>query len=330
VDLLGGNAKLGQGSLLVAEADESDGSFLHLPASFGIVTNVDNDHLDHYGSLQAIEDAFVHFVNKLPFYGLAVICGEDAGVRRIFPRLTKPVWTYGFSDEWDVMARHVRVEGAGSAFEVWKRQAAGAQAEKLGDIAIGVPGRHNVLNALAATAMSLRLGVPFDAIARGLSKYSGVKRRFELRWEDQARNQRILEDYGHHPTEISATLAAARSVWSGRITCVFQPHRYTRTLHCQEAFLTAFQNADRIILADIYAAGEEPIPGVTAEKLAHAIQGVARAGQIIEYQGDLAQIAKNLPGSMRDGEMVICMGAGSITRLPEQLMAELGQDRKGV
>ena len=323
VDLLGGNAKLGQGSLLVAEADESDGSFLHLPATFGIITNIDNDHLDHYQSLHAIEDAFVHFVGKLPFYGLAVVCGEDPGVQRILARLTKPACTYGFSDDWDLVAKNVQVEGGGSSFEVWRRTSPGVVHEKLGLMKISVPGRHNVLNSLAATAIALRLGLEFEIIARGIARYAGVKRRFELRWEDKARNQRIIDDYGHHPTEISATLAAARSVWSGRITCVFQPHRYTRTLHCRDGFLSAFHHADRIVLTDIYSAGEEPIEGVSAERLVADIKTVSRPDQQVEYQGDLSVLAGRLASGLSNDELIICMGAGTITRLPDQLISEI-------
>ncbi len=327
VDLLGGNAKLGQGSLLVAEADESDGSFLHLPATFGIITNIDNDHLDHYQSLHAIEEAFVQFVGKLPFYGLAVVCGEDPGVQRILARLTKPACTYGFSEDWDLIAKNVQSENGGSSFEVWRRPAPGSAHERLGVMKISVPGRHNVLNALAATAIALRLGLDFDAIARGIARYAGVKRRFELRWEDKSMNQRIIDDYGHHPTEISATLAAARSIWSGRITCVFQPHRYTRTLHCRDGFMSAFHHADRVVLTDIYSAGEEPIEGVSAERLVDDIRKVSHPGQRIEHQGDLALLAGKLAAEFARDELIICMGAGSITRLPDQLISEINKLR---
>jgi len=327
VDLLGGNAKLGQGSLLVAEADESDGSFLHLPATFGIITNIDNDHLDHYQSLQAIEEAFVQFVGKLPFYGLAVVCGEDAGVQRILSRLTKPACTYGFAEDWDLIAKNVESENGGSSFEVWRRATPGSAHERLGLMKISVPGRHNVLNSLAATAIALRLGVEFEAIVRGIARYAGVKRRFELRWEDKSANQRIIDDYGHHPTEIAATLAAARSIWSGKITCVFQPHRYTRTLHCREGFLSAFHHADRVFLTDIYSAGEAPIEGVTAERLVDDIKKVSHPGQQVEHQSDLAALAGRLAGEFANNELIICMGAGSITRLPDQLIAEIQKVR---
>ncbi len=323
VDLLGGNAKLGQGSLLVAEADESDGSFLTLPASFAVVTNIDNDHLDHYKSLQAIEDAFVSFVGKLPFYGLAAVCGEDPGVRRVLGRFSKPVQTYGFSDEWDLVARRIEPQGLGVRFEVHRRPGPGELHEHLGDISLSVPGRHNVLNALATITIALRLGVPFEKITTGLKRYGGVKRRFEKRWEDVARRRLILDDYGHHPTEIAATLSAARTIWEGKITCIFQPHRYSRTLHCHDGFLSAFHHADRIILSDIYGAGEDPIEGVTSFQLAQDIRQVARPGQVIQYISDLDVIAETVAKDLGPNEMVICMGAGTITRLPEQMIRHL-------
>jgi len=220
VDSLGGsNAKLGKGRYVVAEADESDGSFLHLPASLGVVTNIDNDHLDHFGNITAVETAFVDFVAKLPFYGLAMVCGEDAGVKRCLERFTKPFLTYGFSEEWDLYARDVECEGLSSKFNVIK-------GSELGQFELSVPGRHNVLNALASIGIALHLGIDVDQIRKGLKEFKGVKRRFEIRWQDIKRRRVIIDDYGHHPTEIHATLMAARKFWPGRIISVFQPHRY--------------------------------------------------------------------------------------------------------
>ena len=207
VDSLGGNAKLGQGKYLVAEADESDGSFLHLPATLAIVTNIDNDHLDHYGSLEMIDQAFISFVGELPFYGIAAVCGDDLGVKRVLHRLTKPVVTYGFSAESDYSACEVKALGLGSSFEVFSKR----EDQVLGKVKINVPGEHNVLNALAAVAIGLHMGIEFAAVARGLEEFKGVKRRFEIRWQDVENKKVIVDDYGHHPTEIAATLAAARS-----------------------------------------------------------------------------------------------------------------------
>lgn len=314
VDSLGGsNAKLGKGRYVVAEADESDGSFLHLPASLGIVTNVDNDHLDHFGNITAVEAAFVDFVAKLPFYGLAVVCGEDAGVKRCLERFTKPFLTYGFSEEWDLYAQDVECEGLSSKFKVIK-------GSDLGQFELSVPGRHNVLNALASIGIALHLGISVDHIRNGLKEFKGVKRRFEIRWHDVKSNRVVIDDYGHHPTEIHATLMAARKYWPGRIISVFQPHRYSRTLHCKDGFLSAFAQSDLVLITDIYAAGEEPIPGVDSASLVNEMKTVAHPGQEILYTGDLKSTEEAVLQRFSDGDLVICMGAGSITKLPESLI----------
>lgn len=322
VDSFGGNAKLGQGKYVVAEADESDGSFLHLPATFGVVTNIDNDHLDHFGNLNAIEDAFINFVGKLPFYGLAAVCGEDPGVKRCLSRWTKPVFTYGFSEEFDLFAKEVITHGLKSEFKVYMRSEPSQSPQLLGTATLMVPGRHNVLNALAAIAIALRLEISFDQIVKGLREFYGVKRRFDIRWRDDARRRAIVDDYGHHPTEIAATLGAARDFWSERIISVFQPHRYSRTLHCRDGFLTSFLNSDLIVLTDIYSAGEEPIPGVDAATLAADLKNVARPNQQVIYTGDLKATQEYLSQIFKDGDLILCLGAGSITRLPEALKAQ--------
>ncbi len=330
VDSLGGNAKLGQGDYVVAEADESDGSFLHLPATFGVVTNVDNDHLDHFGNIQRVEDAFVEFVAKLPFYGVAAVCGEDPGVCRILGRLTKPAVTYGLSERWDLWGSKVEPEGMGTRFEVHWRDATGKR-ERLGGAVIHVPGVHNVLNALASIAIGRALGLSFASSVEGLASFRGVKRRFEIRWQDNARRMAVVDDYGHHPTEIAATLAAARSVWvepggsrlTRRVLVAFQPHRFTRTLHCRDGFMSAFRDADRVWISDIYAAGEEPIDGVSAQGLADDLARTAVAGQDIVYSGSLEETRDRLLQVAKDGDLVLCLGAGSITRLPDQLAVAL-------
>ncbi|MGK5081955.1 UDP-N-acetylmuramate--L-alanine ligase [Bdellovibrionota bacterium FG-1] len=321
VDSLGGNAKLGQGRFLVAEADESDGSFLHLPATLAIITNIDNDHLDHYGSLEAIDHAFVAFIGELPFYGVAAVCGEDPGVRRILNRVSKPIVTYGLSDEWDYSARTVKIQGLGSTFEVFSR----SRGQVLGQVRLHVPGEHNVLNALAAVAIGMHMGIDFSMIARGLEQFKGVKRRFEIRWQDQAGKRVIVDDYAHHPTELAATLAAARGYWPGRIITVFQPHRYSRTLHCRDGFLSAFHKSDVVLITDIYAAGEDPIEGVDSARLVAAIRKVANPGQEIVHVGDLLSAGDEVLKRMTSGDLVLCCGAGSITRLPERLIEALGQ-----
>ena len=325
VDSLGGNAKLGQGNYVVAEADESDGSFLHLPATLGIVTNIDNDHMDHYGSLSAVEDAFVNFIGKLPFYGVAAVCGEDPGVKRCLGRWTKPFLTYGFSPEWDLYATDVKCSGFGSLFKVFRKETTGSPARLLGEVSLSIPGRHNVLNALATIAISLQLEIPFETIAQALHHFKGVKRRFDLRWRDLKSQRAIVDDYGHHPAEITATLDAARNFWPGRIISVFQPHRYSRTLHCHDGFLTAFQQSDVVLITDIYGAGEDPIPGVSSESLVAEMKKVARPGQEILYVSDLNNARDTLKGIFKEKDLILCMGAGSITRLPEQLTVWLGE-----
>ncbi len=313
VDALGGNAKLGQGDWVIAEADESDGSFLHLPATFAIITNIDNDHLDHYGTLQAIETAFVEFVAQLPFYGRAAVNGDDPGVRRCLSRFTKPITTFGFESSNDWSAEEVESLPFGSRFQVRCR------GERLGAVEIRVPGRHNVLNALGALAIADAIGVSFEDAVSGLASYGGVKRRFEIRWRDDARKQMVVDDYGHHPTEVRATLAAARSAWDGRIVAVFQPHRYSRTLHCHDGFLSAFQGADVLLLTEIYAAGEEPIEGVSGEALAREVREAMPQTCEVHFVSDLDQALSKLGQISRSGDLILCMGAGSITRLPDRV-----------
>jgi UDP-N-acetylmuramate--alanine ligase len=325
VDSFGGNAKLGQGRYVVAEADESDGSFLHLPATYGIVTNIDNDHLDHFGSLTSIEDAFVGFVGKIPFYGLVAVCGEDPGVKRCMTRWTKPFQTYGFSAESNVYALNVRCHSLGSDFDVYEREGIAEHGKLLGTASLSVPGKHNVLNALASISIALRLNIPFKTIAEGLGQFSGVKRRFEVRWRDPQKKRAIVDDYGHHPTEIIATLAAAKNFWGGRIISVFQPHRYSRTLHCREGFLSAFSDSDVVLITDIYSAGEDPIPGVNAESLVEDIRKVLKPGQQILYAGDLVRAQEMLRDLVTDGDLILCLGAGTITRLPDALVAEMAE-----
>jgi UDP-N-acetylmuramate--alanine ligase len=331
VDSLGGNAKLGQGKYVVAEADESDGSFLQLPAMYGVITNIDNDHLDHYGSLPAIEDAFVKFVNKLPFYGVAAICGDDPGVRRCLGKFTKPVITYGTSEDCDYIAMDVKPKGLGSTFTVVRRETDSIGTlflKKLGQITLNVPGAHNVLNALGTVVISLSLDIPFDKVASGLAAYAGVRRRFDIRWRDEATNRLIVDDYGHHPTEIAVTLAAARAYWSGKIVTVFQPHRYSRTLHCRFGFFTAFRDTDTLLLTDIYSAGEDPIEGISGESLAGDIKKFALPAQEIVFVGGVDEAKRHVLEKFERDVMVLCLGAGSITKLPDHLIEAVASSAK--
>jgi len=325
VDSLGGNAKLGQGKIVIAEADESDGSFLHLPATYAVVTNIDNDHLDFFGSMEAVDDAFMGFIGKLPFYGVAAICGDDPGVRRVIERMSKPFATYGLSEESDFFAADLALGPRGSTYRLMLREigASGSLLIDAGRIELNVPGKHNVFNSLAAAAILLKMGLSFENVAAGLAAFKGVKRRFDIRHHDEKTRIAIIDDYGHHPTEIAATLAAARRFWSGRIVAVFQPHRFTRTLHCHRGFLGAFKDADLLYMTDIYAAGEDPIPGVTAEKLCEDVSSASGNSPKAEYVGTLDQARVKILRGLKAGDLVICMGAGTITRLPDQLIAEL-------
>ncbi|MEK6580144.1 MAG: Mur ligase family protein, partial [Bdellovibrionota bacterium] len=326
VDSLGGNAKLGTGKYVVAEADESDGSFLHLPTVYSVVTNIDNDHLDFYGTMEAIDEAFINFVGKIPFYGVAIVCGEDAGVRRCLTRLTKPFLTYGFSSFWDIYADDIKKSGLGSSYNAYFRDGPGKPHVLLGRFELSVPGRHNVLNSLAAVAVSLKIGISVEKITEGLRQFVGVKRRFEVRWQNSIRNCAVVDDYGHHPTEIAATLDAARDHWSGRIVTVFQPHRFSRTLHCHDGFLSAFKKSDVLIMTDIYSAGEDPIEGVNSKSLVNDIRGTVYAPKEMIYIGDLAHAKDEVIKRFKDGDMVLCLGAGSITKLADQIAKGLQKE----
>ncbi|HEU4438962.1 MAG TPA: UDP-N-acetylmuramate--L-alanine ligase [Methylomirabilota bacterium] len=309
---LGANARLGLGEFLVAEADESDGSFLTLTPTIAVVTTVDAEHLDHYADLDAIVAAFLAFVNKVPFYGAAVVCLDDPNIQRMIPRMAdKRVITYGLEASADLTARRLAFAGMRSTFEVLHRGAL------LGPGALRVPGRHNVLNALAATAVGLDLEVPFDRIQHALAAFEGVQRRFQIRGE--ARGVLVVDDYGHHPAEIRATLAAAKAGFDRRVITVFQPHRYSRTQLLRSDFLTAFYQSDVLIVMDIYAAGEAPIPGVHSRDLADGI--AAHGHREVLYMGsDRAAIVDYLCESTRTGDLVLTLGAGDVGQLGGELL----------
>jgi UDP-N-acetylmuramate--alanine ligase len=317
VTSLGSNARLGQGEFLVAEADESDGSFLKLAPTIAVVTTIDAEHLDHYGNLDAIRDAFVAFVNRVPFYGSAVLCLDEPNIQRLIPRIEKRIVTYGLESGADLVARRVRLTGMTSRFEVFHRLSL------LGELTLQIPGRHNVLNALAAVGVGLDLDIPFTAIQKALAGFSGVQRRFQIRGE--AAGVTVVDDYGHHPAEIRATLAAAKAGFERRVVTVFQPHRYTRTLHLREEFLTAFNLADVLIVMDIYAAGEAAIPGVTAEDLADGIR--AHGHRDVTYLGrDRTRVVEHLSEIVRRGDLVITLGAGDVSQLGPELLKRLNAD----
>jgi UDP-N-acetylmuramate--alanine ligase len=306
-------ARLGHGDLLVAEADESDGSFLRLAPVIGVITNIDPEHLDHYGSESALREAFVDFANRVPFWGLVVLCLDHPGVQAILPEVTRRVTTYGFSSQADLVAHDLERSGWGVRFGVRRR------GEKLGDVTLPLPGRHNVANALAALAVAMELDVAFPVAAEALAAFEGIERRFQLRGE--ARGVRVVDDYGHHPAEIRATLAAARGVHDGRIVVVFQPHRYTRTRDLLGEFATAFNDADRLIVTDVYPAGEAPIAGADAGALVEAIR--AHGHRDVEHTPALDDVAARVVPELAAGDLLVTLGAGSVVRLGPELLEAL-------
>jgi UDP-N-acetylmuramate--alanine ligase len=313
LDSLGSNAKLGQGKFLVAEADESDGSFLHLSPTIAVVTNIDADHLDFYRDLDQIKDTFVDFINKVPFFGLAVLCLDDPNLQALIPRVKKRFVTYGLATQADFNATDIEHREERTSFVVHHR------GERLGGLSIRMPGRHNVLNALATVAVAMELGLPFSVIAEGFRDFGGVNRRFQVRHD--AGGIMVVDDYGHHPAEIRATLAAARDGWDRRVVAVFQPHRYTRTRALFDEFVTAFYQADHLVVMDIYPAGEEPIPGVDARALAEGISG--HGHKDTHYQPDREAALSHLLAEVREGDIVITLGAGNIWQVGEDLARRL-------
>ena len=301
----GTNAHLGHGEYLIAEADESDGSFLCLLPIINVVTNVDEDHLDHYKTRAGIDEAFVEFMNNVPFYGLNIVCGDDPGVRALLPRVKRPVLTYGFAE--DNVLRAVPLEcGVRNNFEVWR------SGVKLGDVSLPQPGRHNMLNALAAIGAAMEVDISFEKCAEGLNGFGGVGRRFEFKGEKGGVT--VVDDYGHHPAEIAATLATARQVFPGRrIIAAFQPHRFSRTQAHFGEFCKVFDNVDQLLLTEIYAASEKPIPGVSGQSLAQGIRQVSTTP--VEYFQTLNDVAAALRGILKEGDVLLTLGAGSITRL---------------
>jgi UDP-N-acetylmuramate--alanine ligase len=317
VTSLGGNARMGQGEFLVAEADESDGSFLKLDPTIAVVTTIDAEHLDHYGNLELIMEAFTTFVAKVPFYGAAVLCLDEPNIQRLIPRVEKRIITYGIDAAADLVARHLRLAGMSSRFEVSQRGV------RLGECTLQIPGRHNVLNALAAIAVGLDLEIPFVTIQKALAAFAGVQRRFQVR--GVVAGVTVVDDYGHHPAEIRATLAAAKAGFDSRVITVFQPHRYTRTKHLREEFLTAFNQADGVVVMDIYPAGETPIPGVTAVDLAEGIR--AHGHRHVAYFGsDRARIIDHLREVLRPGDIVLTQGAGDVSQLGPEILKALEAD----
>jgi UDP-N-acetylmuramate--alanine ligase len=310
---LGSNAKLGQGEFLVAEADESDGSFLKLTPTIAVVTNIDEEHLDYYKDIAEIKDAFLAFINKVPFYGVAILCLDQKHIQSLIPLVQKRYVTYGMSTQADCRARDVVLMPLGSKFRVVNHSG------DLGWFELAVPGMHNVSNSLAAIAVARELDIDVEVIRKSLRDFSGVQRRFQIKGE--VKGVLVVDDYGHHPTEVRATLAAARTSDGRRVVCVFQPHRFTRTKHLLEEFFTAFHQADRVIIMDIYAAGEQPIPGVSGQAV---VEGVKRYGhRDAAYIAGKDEVVEHLLTTLRPGDLLLTLGAGDVWKIGERVLEKL-------
>lgn len=317
VHALGSHARLGRGDLLVAEADESDGSFLRLCPTIVAVTNLDREHLDHYGSMERINESFLEFINKIPFYGLAVLCADDERLSALFPKIVKRYQSYGLHGQGGVVpdfkATDINFRQWGAEFRTYFR------GKNLGPFRLAVPGVHNVSNALVAIAIGIELEIPVDLIRKGLATFSGVERRFHLRGE--AGGIMVVDDYGHHPTEVKATLAAAKQGWDRRLVVLFQPHRYTRTRDCLEDFAHAFDQADHVFVTEVYAAGELPISGVSGAKLVEMINAAGHpAVTFIEQKETMPD--QVLP-HLKPGDLVVTLGAGDIWKAGNGILDRL-------
>ena len=311
VKALRSGAKLGGGEFMVAEADESDGSFLKMKPTIAVVTNIDREHLDHYKDLGEIQDAFVQFLSRVPFYGAAVVCLDEPNLRAILPRVDRKIVTYGLSSDADLVATEVVFDGFASSYVArWR-------GEKLGSVRLSVPGRHSVYNSLAAVAAGLELDVPFGKIAKSLARFRAVDRRFQLKGE--AFGATVIDDYGHHPTEIQATLAAAREGFGARTVVAYQPHRYSRTRALLEEFGRAFVQADRVIVTAVYAAGEAPIPDIDGAAVADAL--VRHGHPAVSYEPRLDRVPNRMKELVLPGDLVITLGAGDIWKAGEAFLA---------
>jgi UDP-N-acetylmuramate--alanine ligase len=310
---LGSNAKLGTGDFMVVEADESDRSFLMLSPTLALVTNIDEDHMESYQGLEDLKNAFVQFVNKVPFYGAVILCWDDSNVLSVAPKVRRRIISYGFNDQADLKISDASYRGLHSRFTLCHR------GEMLGNFRLNIPGRHNILNAAAAVAVGLDLGLRPEVLKAALESFSGADRRFQLK--GKIRGITLIDDYGHHPTEIRASLEAARNMEPHRLIVIFQPHRYTRTRYCFDEFAHSLSRADVLFVSEIYAAGEEPLEGVTSERLVEAIKrlGHKNAG----YIENPNLLASQLVPTLEAGDLVITMGAGNIWKVGEELLQKL-------
>ncbi|HPU94167.1 MAG TPA: UDP-N-acetylmuramate--L-alanine ligase [Candidatus Saccharicenans sp.] len=317
LNTVGSNAKLGEGDFIVAEADESDRSFLYLSPFIAVLTNIDEEHLDQYGTLTEIKKTFVYFANKVPFYCPVILCLDDPNLRSIMPQIERKIITYGFSPEADIQARDFEFDGFSSYSTLY------VHGQKAGRLKLNVPGQHNILNALAAAAVGLDLDIEMQTILQALEDYSGTGRRFELK--KVVNDIMIIEDYAHHPTEIKATLQAARTGWKRRLVVAFQPHRYSRLARLQSEFTTAFRQADLLFLTEIYPAGEKPIPGVSGRNL---FEEIWRSGQTnVWFEPELDKLPARLADELRPGDMLLVLGAGHINRIIPEVIKILEKEK---
>jgi UDP-N-acetylmuramate--alanine ligase len=305
---LGSNAKLGDSKFLVAEADESDGTFLLLYPTIAVTTNIDLEHLDFYKDIDEIKAAFLTFLNKVPFYGVNIICMDNANIQSLIPLIKRRYMTYGLSKQADLRADNISYEGFVTRFRVIYR------GYDLGEIRLTLPGIHNVVNALAACGVAIELDIPFRTIQEALGNFSGIHRRLEIKWDGDVK---LIDDYGHHPTEIRATLSAMRKMWKDRIIAAFQPHRYTRTRALMDQFATSFNEADILIVTEIYAASEDPIEGITGASLAEKIRASGHKNVIFAPTRD--DVIEKILENAKAGDVVVTLGAGDLYKIDERL-----------
>lgn len=310
---IGSNARLGKGEFLVAEADESDGSFLKLSPTIAVVTNIDREHMDHYKDMDEVKATYLTFINKIPFYGCAILCLDHPNIQGLIPKITRRHITYGLTAQADFSARDIETTEMKTSFDVWRR------GKNMGRVMVKIPGEHNVYNALAAIAVAMELDIGFEQAKDSIANFSGVERRFHIK--GVANGITIVDDYGHHPVEIKATLKAAKDGWKQRVVAVFQPHRYSRTQDLFHEFLSAFNDADMLILTDIYAAGEEKIPGISSEILYNNIKTYGHRDVV--YIPDKKDIPDYLNKIAKPGDMVITLGAGDIWQVGEEIMQKM-------
>ncbi|MFQ5329512.1 MAG: UDP-N-acetylmuramate--L-alanine ligase [Thermodesulfobacteriota bacterium] len=315
---MGSNAKLGKGEYLVAEADESDGSFMKLSPTIAVVTNIDREHMDYYDDMDDVLRNYLSFINKVPFYGCAILCLDHPNIQSLMPSVTRRHVTYGMTVQSDVSARDIEQKEMTTSFDLWYR------GERLGRVSLGMPGEHSVYNALAAIAVGLELGVDFKEIAEGLEGFDGVQRRFQLKGE--VGDIIVVDDYGHHPEEIKVTLRAAKEGWGRRVVAVFQPHRYTRTRDLLSDFFSAFNDADSLVVTDIYPAGEEPIEDVSSMALFEGIK--AHGHKDVIYIPELNDVVEYLVKRLSPGDLIVTLGAGDIWEVGERVLEKVDGDRE--